>query len=103
IYACKGTSVPSDAGSDASVTTYAWALKAPDARLYDDECSLAGTHFAGPTWQSSVDGSSVVGTKISAAPAPLAGAVPWLLLRATSNNGEGVFSNVTAVQRVDTD
>jgi hypothetical protein len=79
---------------------FAWTLKAPDARLYDDSCKQVGTHFGGPTWQSSVDGSSVVGAKV--ADAPSNGTIPWLLLKAQTNAGAGVFSHITAVQRVDT-
>jgi hypothetical protein len=97
IYTCKGT-----AGIDGGATTYAWTLKAPDAKLYDDECALAATHFAGPTWQSSIDGSAVVGARVAGAPSPLSDAIPWLLLKAVSNTGEGIFASVTAIQRVDT-
>jgi hypothetical protein len=27
-----------------------WTLKAPDARLLDEQGQVIGTHFAGPTW-----------------------------------------------------
>jgi Protein of unknown function (DUF3455) len=60
-----------------------------------------GTHGAGPEW-TSTDGSVVNGTKVQQANAPAAGAIPWLLLRASSTTGTGVFSNVTYVQRVNT-
>lgn len=44
----------------------------------------------------------MVGAKVEQAPAPAPGAVPWLLLRATSTSGSGLFSAVTFIQRVDT-
>jgi hypothetical protein len=80
---------------------YEWTLKAPDATLYDDRGEKAGTHGAGPTWEAN-DGSKVVAVKMASADAPGGRAVPWLLLGAKSNEGKGVFSKVTYIQRVDT-
>jgi hypothetical protein len=98
IYTCTATS--SDAGADAA-TTYAWTLKAPDATLWDSECHMAGTHFAGPTWKST-DGSSVVGARLASAASATANSIPQLLLKAMTTSGEGIFANVTFVQRLDT-
>jgi peroxiredoxin Q/BCP len=81
--------------------TFAWTLKAPDAALTDPKGAPAGHHGAGPAW-TSLDGSSITARKLAQADAPAAGAVPWLLLRATANSGSGVFSKVTYVQRVAT-
>jgi hypothetical protein len=99
IYTC--TASGGDGGSDAG-PAYAWVLKAPDAKLYDANanCTQIGTHFAGPTWKSSVDGSSVVGARLASSPSP--NSIPLLALKATSNSGEGVFANVTYIQRLDT-
>jgi hypothetical protein len=94
IYTCKAV-----IGKD---TAFAWSLKEPDATLLDEGCKPVGTHFAGPTWKSSADQSAVVGMKLAQAPAPVAGAVPWLLLKASSTSGHGVMNAVVAVQRVDT-
>jgi hypothetical protein len=82
--------------------TWAYALKAPDARLYDDQCRVVGTHFAGPTWAITADGSQVAAKKAAEAPAPGGGAVPWLLLTATSSSATGMLANVSHVQRVET-
>jgi uncharacterized protein DUF3455 len=82
--------------------SYAWTFKAPAAELYNAECSLVGEHGAGPFWTWSPDGSTVNGKKVADAPAPVAGSIPWLLLEAVSNSGDGKFSDVTFVQRVDT-
>jgi hypothetical protein len=95
IYTCQQSSDPAAAG-------YAWTLKAPSAKLYDDAGQLAATHFAGPTWKSTVDGSEVVGAKVTAVPAPVPGAIPWLLLKAVAKTGQGQFTPVVAIQRVET-
>jgi hypothetical protein len=95
IYTCKATTA-----ADGAVS-YAWAFKAPEAKLSDEQCNPAGTHFAGPTWKST-DDSAVVGMKAAEAPSPTAGAIPWLLLKVTSTTGRGLMSSVVAVQRVDT-
>jgi hypothetical protein len=85
----------------ASEGKFAWTLARPDATLHDAMGAVVGTHGAGPTWTSK-DGSAVVGAKVEQAPAPAPGAVPWLLLRATSTSGAGLFSAVTFVQRIET-
>jgi hypothetical protein len=101
IYTCT-PSGGADAGADAGAITYAWVLKAPDAKLYDSTNTQVGTHGAGPEWTSTVDGSVVNGTKVLQANAPVTGAIPWLLLRASSTSGTGVFTNITYIQRVNT-
>ena len=83
-------------------TTYSFVLKQPDAKLYDQSNTQVGTHGAGPNWTSTVDASVVNGAKVWQENSPTAGAIPWLLLRATSNTGTGVFSDITYVQRVNT-
>ena len=45
--------------------SYAWALKGPEAALTEGG-RAAGTHYAGPTWEST-DGSKVSGAKLEAA------------------------------------
>ena len=101
VYTCTGTAAAADAGADAG-TSYAWVLKAPDATLTDENGVQLGTHFAGPTWKSSADASDAVGLKIAQTDAPLADAIPWLLLKVTSHMGSGVFMDVTYVQRLNT-
>jgi hypothetical protein len=84
-----------------AAATFEWSLKAPEAELTDDRGAKIGRHSAGPTWES-VDGSKVVGKKKAQADAPEAGAIPWLLVTATSNDGAGVMARVKTIQRVDT-
>jgi hypothetical protein len=76
-----------------------WILKAPDAKLLDQEGSVIGQHFAGPTWQLN-DGSRVEGKAIAKQVAADANAVPWLLLE--SAGGTGRFTAVRFIQRTGT-
>jgi hypothetical protein len=99
IYTCAATTATADGGTDAATTTYAWALKAPAATLFDSSNAQVGTHFAGPTWMST-DGSDVVGARVAGV--DVADAIPWLLLKATSHMGSGVFMDVTYIQRLNT-
>jgi hypothetical protein len=80
---------------------YEWAFVAPEADLFDARGNRIGRHYAGPHWESN-DGSKVLGTVKERADAPVAGAIPWLLLAATSVGSEGSFSKVTSIQRVNT-
>jgi hypothetical protein len=80
---------------------FAWTFKAPEAELKNKEGENIGKHYAGPTWEAS-DGSKVVGALQQQAASPDPGAIPWLLLKAKSNEGTGTFSKVTYIQRVDT-
>jgi hypothetical protein len=76
-----------------------WALTAPDAKLLNQEGSVIGRHFAGPTWQLN-DGSWVKGRAVAKQVAPDATAVPWLLLE--SVGGTGRFGTVRFIQRTGT-
>jgi len=84
----------------ASAASFGWAFQAPEAKLSEASGPAAGTHYAGPTWEST-DGSKVVGAKLEAA-TPDAAAIPWLLLRAASHAGSGRMEQVTFVQRIRT-
>jgi hypothetical protein len=76
-----------------------WVLKAPEADLFDENGAKIGHHSGGPTWELN-DGSAVVGEVKEKAPAE--GTIPWLLLTKKSTRGEGTFSRVTFIQRLDT-
>ena len=82
-------------------TQYEWALKAPEADLFDERGSKIGRHYGGPTWEST-DGSKVVGELKSREPSTEASAIPWLLLSVKAHEGSGVFSAVDYVQRLET-
>jgi hypothetical protein len=79
----------------------AWALKGPDAQLFDDAGDPFGKHFAGPSWEAN-DGSRVTGKAVANAPSPDAESIPWLLLTVVSRSGKGVLSPVTSIQRINT-
>ncbi|HMC48926.1 MAG TPA: DUF3455 domain-containing protein, partial [Caballeronia sp.] len=68
---------------------------------FDVSGNRLGRHYAGPRWEST-DGSIIAGTLKERADAPLATAIPWLLLSVKSVGPEGSFSKVTSVQRVNT-
>ncbi|HMK87026.1 MAG TPA: DUF3455 domain-containing protein [Steroidobacteraceae bacterium] len=93
IYEC----VPSAQGS----LRYAWSLQAPAADLTDRSGKEVGRHYAGPTWEAN-DGSQVVGEVVASDGGPAGGAVPWLLLRAKSTSGKGVFGKTQFIQRLHT-
>lgn len=88
---------------------FAWTFVAPRAKLYRFDFREVGTHYAGPTWQDSADGSRVVGRILQSVPAPLSlneqPAIPWLLLEAASttsagNGNAGTFTPTTFIRRL---
>jgi len=79
---------------------FVWTFKAPRAELFNDRGEVVGSHFAGPTRQGQ-DGS-VKGAVVARADVPSKNAIPWLLLEVTSHDGDGVFSTITHIQRLDT-
>ena len=91
IYVCQ-------AGTDRKL---AWALKAPEAELHDQQGATIGRHFAGPTWKDN-DGSEVTGKAAARVDSPDSDSIPWLLVTAAGHSGEGVFSRVTSIQRIHT-
>jgi hypothetical protein len=80
---------------------YEWAFVAPEADLFDGRGDRIGRHYAGPHWEST-DGSKVLGTVKERADAPVADAIPWLLLAVKSVGPAGSFSKVMSIQRVNT-
>jgi hypothetical protein len=80
----------------------AWVFVEPVATLYKDAeyTNKDGVHYAGPTWLAN-SGGKVVATKVNQC-APDAASIPWLLLKATSNQGPGLFGAVTFIQRINT-
>ncbi|HEX9294876.1 MAG TPA: DUF3455 domain-containing protein [Polyangiaceae bacterium] len=80
---------------------YSWTFKAPEAKLLNAGGQLAGTHYAGPTWEAN-DGTKVVGSRVAGFLADPR-AIPWLLLRAVSHQGDdGRMVKVSFIQRLDT-
>jgi len=92
IYTCG----KNDAGA------WTWTFKAPEAALFDKAKKQIGKHYAGPTWEA-LTGGKVVGAVKASAPAPAAGAIPWLLLDIKSSEGSGAFNQAKAILRVSTE
>jgi hypothetical protein len=82
-------------------SVFEWTFKAPEAALLNEAGEKIGRHYAGPTWEAD-DGSRVVGEVVERAAAPTSDAIPWLLLRAKTAEGAGVFGTVSYVQRLET-
>jgi hypothetical protein len=80
---------------------FAWILKAPEAVLSDRAGKNIGRHYAGPSWEAN-DGSKVVGDVVARDNGPDANAIPWLLLKAKSTSGKGLFGQTQYIQRLHT-
>jgi hypothetical protein len=79
---------------------YEW-VHTPEADLFDSQEKKIGCHYGGPTWESN-DGSKVVCDLKAHVASKDENAAPWLLLSAKSHEGEGIFSRVTSIQRLET-
>ncbi|WP_110687922.1 DUF3455 domain-containing protein [Salinicola aestuarinus] len=80
---------------------YAWVFKGPDAKLNDTDGNQVGSYYGPPaTWESS-DGSKITGTQIGTAPGG-DGNIPLQLVEANPAEGEGHMTDVTYVQRLNT-
>jgi uncharacterized protein DUF3455 len=79
-----------------------WVFVAPEALLFGDAGlnGRIGIHYAGPTWETN-SGSKVVGAVLERCN-PDPDAIPWLLLGAVFNEGPGILTRVTFIQRVNT-
>ena len=101
IVPAKGVQIYECRAKKDQVGEYEWAFVAPEADLFDARGIRIGRHYAGPHWEST-DGSKILGTVKERIDAPVANAIPWLLLAARSVGPEGSFSKVTSIQRVNT-
>lgn len=96
-----GVQIYQCAAGSQSRARYGWVLQAPAADLSDRSGKDVGRHYEGPTWEG-YDGSKVVGEVVAHVDAPGGKAVPWLLVRAKSNAGKGIFAKVQTIQRLHT-
>jgi hypothetical protein len=97
IYQCK----PDSDGKPASqVGALTWQFREPIATLIIDGKSV-GRHYAGPNWDY-IDGSGVKGKVAASAPGATPNDIPWLKLDVVDHRGDGILSNVSAVQRINT-
>jgi hypothetical protein len=75
-----------------------WIFDSPEATLSDASGRPAGTHGAGPVWKS-IDGSSVKGELLQKTESPEPPSIPWLLLKAVTPTGPGIFSKAEFIRR----
>ena len=60
-----------------------------------------GRHYAGPNWDY-IDGSGVKGKVAASSPGATPNDIPWLKLDVADHRGDGILSNATTVQRINT-
>jgi hypothetical protein len=80
---------------------YTWETQAPDAQLFDDQGKLVGNHSAGPVWEYKA-GSRVVGRVLKKVEIQPESSISWLLVEVVSHQGDGLFSNVDFINRINT-
>jgi hypothetical protein len=90
IYECK-------VGSDGKLS---WAFREPVATLLLNDKTV-GRHYAGPSWELT-DGSAITGKAAANAPGATANDVAWLKLDVVTHRGSGLLTDVTTVQRINT-
>lgn len=80
---------------------YSWEIQAPDAKLFDEQGNIVGNHTAGPVWEYK-EGSRVVGRVVKKIDMAPDSAISWLLVEVVSHKGDGLFSNVSFINRINT-
>jgi len=80
---------------------YSWETQAPDAKLFDEQGNIVGNHTAGPVWEYK-EGSRVVGRVVKKIDMAPDSAISWLLVEVVSHKGDGLFSNVSFINRINT-
>lgn len=78
----------------------AWTFERPDALLFGRWGRVIGHHYEGPSWEG-LDDSLV--TASDPKRFSVDGAIPWLRLTATGFGGDGMFSRVRYIQRLNTE
>jgi len=97
IYQCKPDS---DRKSSSQKSALTWQFREPIATLILDGKSV-GRHYAGPNWDY-IDGSGVKGKVAASAPGATPNDISWLKLDVADHRGDGILSNATTVQRINT-
>ena len=97
IYECK---LDSDNKSTSQVRAPTWQFCEPIAAFLVEGQSIGG-HYTGPSWDH-IDGSGVRGKVAASAPGATLNDIPWLKIDVSDHRGDGMMSNVTTVQRINT-
>jgi hypothetical protein len=90
VYECK-------AGQEGKL---AWSFREPIASLFLDGKTV-GRHYAGPNWEHT-DGSTVMAKLAGRAPGATPKDIPLLKLEVTERRGNGVLTQATTIQRINT-
>jgi hypothetical protein len=80
---------------------YSWQLQAPDAKLFDEQDKVVGNHYSGPIWEYK-EGSRVVGRVVNKIDITPDTSISWLLVEVVAHKGNGLFSDVSFINRVNT-
>jgi hypothetical protein len=80
---------------------YSWVLQAPDAKLFDAAGRIVGKHYAGPIWEYK-EGSRVVGQIVNKIDVTPGSSISWLLVKIISHKDNGMFSDTSYINRVNT-
>jgi hypothetical protein len=80
---------------------YSWQVQAPDARLFDQQGQIVGNHYSGPIWEYK-EGSQVVGRVLNKVDIAPDSSISWLLVEVVAHKGTGLLSNVTFINRINT-
>jgi len=80
---------------------YSWHTHAPDARLFDEQGKIVGKHYSGPVWEYK-EGSRVVGQVVSKIDIEPDSSISWLLVEVVAHKGNGLFSDVSFINRINT-
>jgi Protein of unknown function (DUF3455) len=96
IYECK----PDTSKPALQAHTLTWQFREPIATLLVGGQSI-GRHYAGPNWDY-IDGSGVRGRVVASRAGATAGDIPWLDIEVVEHRNEGILSEATSVQRVNT-
>jgi Protein of unknown function (DUF3455) len=78
----------------------AWTFREPIATLIQDGKTV-GRHYAGPHWELA-DGSIVQGKVTGRAPGAAVTDIPLLKLEVAARKGQGVLTEATTIQRINT-
>jgi hypothetical protein len=97
----KGVQIYECQAAKSDPAQFEWVFRGPEANLASRGGRIVGKHYGGPTWEAN-DGSKVVGEVIGNSPSPQPNSIPWLLLRAKATAGNGLFSHVQFIQRLNT-
>ena len=97
----KGVQIYQCQAAKNNASQFEWSLKAPEATLFNKWGRDVGKHYVGPTWEGN-DGSKVVGEVVAHSDSPKPDSIAWLLLRAKATGGNGLFTRVQFVQRLNT-